>query len=57
MSCWGVKRCLSLITLSDVEEMVDVVQVKLAEDCGPLEQLKSRGDDSKRRLILNECPY
>ena len=51
------RRCvegrLPLISFPDLDQMISVAEIQLGEDGGPLQQLKSRGDEWEGILVLD----
>ncbi len=49
----GVECCLSLVALSDGDQVVSIAKVKLREDGGPLEQFKGSCDERQGKTVLD----
>lgn len=41
------------IALANTDQVVGISQIQLTKDCGPLKELKGRGEERQRVLVLN----
>lgn len=49
----SIECCFPFIALANTDRVVGIPQIQLTKDCGPLKELKGRGEERQRVLVLN----